>query len=872
MKTVRFFCVFKALITCSLASTALENLSADQLIEKLPLVHLTSICPKNNTIIPGTSLTERKSFMGMKFGPREIKVFSKDQVIQPRHTLHFCIGGPVPSIMRGFRGEAKKSDLQTNDNTIALIEPFKGFLGEIYGGTASDIFSVGLHQFKNNSYALVPNHRLAEFKRENPNFLGKIYNYDPALEKIKTKIYDILEAHGLLKIATPWSKLEDNRELASVQALLNCTVTVGTEEVDNETFNVRQKEIFNELGIPLTSHSDTLFMKLEELLNPFFRYCVHFNEKASKEELAKLLLSPFQVYDLASMAQFFMAKSYESASHLNPARLKILEEWFKDIEGWLNLFITDANLREQGKKSLLLSDEVQDAIAKRQDLSFITSLKEKMKDLEEEAPLETILQETHFSAKLLPNVILEINQDNNFRSWLKDNSVEVKSLIKELTENGNKTLANSLVINSIFFKFMERIKSNNDVPNLLEGKEKEKFIKAVKETYGMPYPSLPARNSLKDMLREIVEHDQSPSNRSSVQILNDPFVLRVLNKIFYEATRVEPFTLQDIFREHPDTKLLYQEPLPDDFKYLGFFRDWLLEQFPPRSYKEANQLVNILKDSRVGILMGPKWLNQVPHKRISSGKDDIYDPDYLSFYNNLENGVFGSIQEIFNKLALGEEYRIWQPHWYKLREDRLFTFIHFCKDLEEYKQIRLEAEQKRSKWQKIAKVLNFLFDEAAETSPRSLIKSDEDRQISPLEADFIRASIYLTGSYQSLEHKPRTHLHHIAEIKHDLATDIDESFEIKKNYALYAHYLTKLAQMKMDHFSSLSLREQKIIYYSKKELTLKSRISLYKIQIETSELENIKNDIKFIENNFSEVLEGPGKDDLKEEILQEYGL
>lgn len=868
MKTFRFFCVFKILITCSLASTALDNLSTEQLVEKLPLVHLTRVCPKNNTIIAGKSMGKGKSFMGVSLGLTETKIFSKDQVIQPRHTLHFCIGGPVPSMMHGYRGEAKKSDLQADNNTIALIEPFKDFQGEIYGGTVLDIFSIGPHQFKNNSYALAPLHRLDEFKRENPNFLGKIYSYDPAVEKIKTRINDILEDHGLLKIATPWSKLEDNHELASVQALLNCTVTVGTEEIDNETFSVRAKEIFNELGISFTSHAGTLFMKLEELLAPFFHYGVHLNENDSKEKLAKFL-PPFQVTDIASMARFFMVKSYESANHLSSERLKILQECFNDIEDWLNLFIADANLREQGKRSFLLSDKALNAIAERQNRSFITSLTNTMKDLEEEASLQEILQEAYFSAKLLPDCLLEINCDNSFKAWLNDNSVEVKSLIKDLTKNGNKDLANSLVINSIFIRFMECVKSNSDVENLFGDKEKKKFIKAVKDTYGRPYPSLPAKNSFKDMLLKLIEYDQSPSNRSSLQVLNDPFVLKVLNKLFYETMRVKSFTLQDILMEHQNTKLLYQGSLPDSYKYLSFFRDWLLEKFPPRSYKEANRLVNVLKDTHVAALMRPELLNRVSQKRISSRKDEIYDPFYSSFYNDLENEVFGSIQEIFNKLALGEEYRIWQPHWYKLQEDILFSFISFCEQLEEYKKLRLKAGQKRSEWKKIGQFLNFLFGEVADTRPNSLIKLAGDSQISSLEADFIRASLYFTGFYQALCYKPRTSLHYITRIKDDLTTDIDESFSIKKDHTLYAHYITKLAEMNMDNFASLSLREQKIIYYSKKELVPNLRRKKYNVQIEG---ERLKSDVEFINSHFPDVLQGPGKDDLKEEILKEYSL
>jgi len=164
-------------------------------LEDTYMVHLSKIMSENSTKIAGGMLRELNV---ITLDLQKVIVHAEGSMIRSRITLHHCFGGVVPECTHGLPvntlfGQVKlPSDLYNNKDVCAYLDPLSEFKGELIGGFAGDMMSIDRHLYKNKSIVVIPNHRVEEFKLQNPHFLGKIIQIDPDKITVTEKVEEIV--------------------------------------------------------------------------------------------------------------------------------------------------------------------------------------------------------------------------------------------------------------------------------------------------------------------------------------------------------------------------------------------------------------------------------------------------------------------------------------------------------------------------------------------------------------------------------------------------------------------------------------------------------------------------------------------------------
>jgi len=324
------------------------------------LVHTSAVMAEDSTKFAGARMAELSVLDGAIHKKWHLE--SPENMLRRRITLHHCIGGVVPETSHGvvFEGlgqrEKLRSDIYVDKDMCAYLDPMSEFRGELIGGIYEDLMSLDRHVYGKKSIVIVPQHRVEEFHRKNPNFLGELVSFNAHQFSIKDKVNEVLH------VKSPGTNLD-----ATLNALLQ-NFTLESWLNFSTSFEMQFKD--NNLITGL--HNLSYFGALENLLN------VLANEiRAARENKKNSLdLAADQIpAHLAMIRVICDAILHDLAYRLNEEKAFALMNWRDDILSWLNLFELEFTLRTQANTSIFLDNpQFEDFVAHRRDRQSLFEL------------------------------------------------------------------------------------------------------------------------------------------------------------------------------------------------------------------------------------------------------------------------------------------------------------------------------------------------------------------------------------------------------------------------------------------------------------------------------------------------------------------
>ena len=363
-------------------SSAPPSLNLDN-PEDTYMVHLSRVMSENSTkIAGGMLLTHDLTTLDLK----KATIYVEGSMIRSRITLHHCLGGVVPESTHGLPintllGKVKlPSDLHTNKDVCAYLDPLSEFKGELIGGLPEDMISIDRHTYKNKSIVIIPNHRVEEFKLQNPGFLGKIIQFDSNKITVAAKVEEVIS---------------QSQNQISLKELYQQVIL----EIREKKFDTLKsiEETFKINGLMFDSHESTAFRAMEHLFQPLY------NQIDKSYQLSNRSIFSFadQVLSRLAMIRSLLDIALDSSlGSLNDEKKSAMKNWKEDTLNWLNLFELDANLRQAAGTTLFINNPRLGIFIQNR------ANKEKLRELARSLPLIEDEKELNlYSQELFPELI-----------------------------------------------------------------------------------------------------------------------------------------------------------------------------------------------------------------------------------------------------------------------------------------------------------------------------------------------------------------------------------------------------------------------------------------------------------------------------------
>lgn len=556
-----------------LSSTAAHSMFDDP--DKIFLVHASKVMPENNTKIAGAQMHPRDGSSSY--------VEAAGTNLRKRMTYHSSINGMVPETSIGrmvSAGIAVASDLHTNKDICAYLDPLSAFKGEVFGGTPDDFMTIDGHTYGKSSIIIVPDHKKEEFHEKNPHYSGTLVVYDPSLNSLREKVEETI---ARMAGAHTFTEINDKR---------------NWEEYVNfcKKYNYSHKY-----------HASTPFMLLEEALKDFHQTVDFINRKCDTIPL----LSADQVEPLSTVIETTLDHIEEKLYlRLSTEKYKVIESWIVDTKNWLTFFKIDARLRLTESKSLfknhLDDEEKQQLIRHRHDIAFIEKMGRNLPSL-------TSVTYDHLSLPYTISATSHLRTEKS-EALFPENSVgrifqlplaHIQHLYHTLIQKGYSAHADEILLNY----FMNIFESNNEKKKtaLLRDGE-ELFIKLL--SHLTPSDSLQKR--LQDWAWSALCEDASFRNHRTISLFNSPAGKALRQKIWGDQSTLDFWTL---LNNNPGTAILFKDLENEDFgfksdseahlssgyrRFTHIVRRWLLERARKNSFyiPECTALISVFSQPK----------------------------------------------------------------------------------------------------------------------------------------------------------------------------------------------------------------------------------------------------------------------------------
>lgn len=637
-------------LTQALACDPSVMLTKETFLEKTWFVHATPILPENNRSIAGVRSADHGYLR------------SREDGIHVRKTHHNCLGSLVPdanmAVSMNLWGIPIQYPMKKghSETPYVLMEPIKDHLGTIVGGGVNDCFTFEDRSYGPNTVYLIPQEDIEVFQQKNPQFKGEIIPYEKGQIPIRDLVTQQLQRKGAWVYDFSGDPDPDFPEYGEPTK-----VKINGKEVDYKKF----RAIFQELGWWHGNHNYHRLGRLETLFS-YFNKAFWGCTSPTKTELKDLILPSCHAQVLRALINYEFLKLTEELKYLSSSTYQAFLAWKKDTLTWLDLYNLEYDLEKESKSLFINNPSVKEFFKARQDGESLKRLSQNLTKLSSNDlpnPQHMFSNDVGI-ALFVPEYwknILEFRKPNEAQEvcqfvqasvsgWQDSPAVLTRYCLSHLFGGSLKPIEN---IDQELVKIFQGQASQ--IPNKTFHKtfKEDKDTKEGKDTFVKMYFKFYEPKT--DLYGEVTS---IPDDKKLLAITNIPQVKQGLSAClgidhWYSLPEI---TLEEILKTSPVTQPLYGTLEDEYYEFANFLKPSFLERpvvSYPEGYNLARTFLHFTQELRLRPI-NPQFGNPF-YKALA---EQAGFPTGLALtYHLMQQGFFGSLEEIFTALGLKEEFR-----------------------------------------------------------------------------------------------------------------------------------------------------------------------------------------------------------------------